>query len=331
MSDSPEVKLSADPDHALRARAWSRYWSSEVRHSCPGSFEGHYGSATENYWRTRFQRIRPEHVVMEVGCGNGSLIRLLDEAGVSVRPSVFHGIDAARLNLHWLEDLSDDMRARVRVHAQTSVQRLPLSDHSIDHIYSQYALEYCADDVAWSELARVLKPGATFAAIAHCADSYLARVAASERDHCDWLLRTDGVVARAERILSLIAAATGSRPAGAAAEKARSALNMALAELSERVQTGECTDVLDDTAQRIMHLVQTALVGAAGTARAHLQRLQDELVDHRLRVGELVAYALDTGALVEWETRLRELGFRSIEIGEIHEGSHLVGCTIAAE
>lgn len=334
-SSLPEVKLSSDPDRVLRARAWSRYWSGEVRHSCPGSFVGHYGVATEAFWGGRFELIRPEHCVLEVGCGNGSLIRLLDHAGTTVRPSIFHAVDAARLNTRWLESLSDELRARVRLFAETPVQQLPLADHSIDHVYSQYALEYCADASAWSELGRVLKPAATFAAIVHHRDSHLARVATCERDHCDWLLQEDGVLAHAERILPFMVAASGAqasgqRPCGVAAEIARSMFNAVLAELSQRAQAGEFTDVLDDTAQRIMRMLQSAKATGAGPEQAGLQRLREELIDHRLRVAELVAHALGRRQLADWTDKLRAMGFGTIEINEIREGSYLLGCAITA-
>ena len=59
--------------------------------------------------------MQPGQSVLEVGCGNGSLIRLLDHAGEAARPCAFHAVDAARLNTRWLETLGDDLRTRVQV------------------------------------------------------------------------------------------------------------------------------------------------------------------------------------------------------------------------
>lgn len=268
--------------------------------------------------------------MLEVGCGNGSLVRLLDHARAAAHPAAYHAVDAAHVNAHWLETLSGDLRGRVQLLAETPVQRLPLADHSIDHVYSQYALEYCADAAAWAELERILRPAATFAAIVHHRDSHLTRVAACERDHCDWLLQEGGVLDLAERILPFVVAATGVQ-ASVAAQAARSTFNAALAELSRRVQAGEFTDVLDETAQRIMHVLQAARTTGAGVSQAELRRLRETLIDHRLRVAELVVHALDRQGVADWAESLRAMGFTTVTLGEIREGTYLFGHAIAAE
>lgn len=94
-------------------------------------------------------------VVIELGCGDGALAaRLADRAYV--------GIDLARAEL---------AAARARTiagaaYAQARGQALPLRDACADAVVSHLALDLFPDArVALAEVARVLRPGGTFAAL----------------------------------------------------------------------------------------------------------------------------------------------------------------------
>src|SRR5690606_29083898 len=117
-------------------------------------------------WRERFAHIIDADHVLELGCGNGSLIRWLAEAGVHWPASV-DAVDLAELDAGWLARLPSALGSRVRLHPRMSATQLPLADASVTQVWSQYALEYFADSACWQSLARVCAPRARLAAIVH--------------------------------------------------------------------------------------------------------------------------------------------------------------------
>lgn len=323
-----------ESDLEARSLAWSRYWRSGTRHSCPGSFADHYGDATQAFWRERFAQLAQDDRVLELGCGNGSLIRWL--AQVSPRwPAHYEAVDLAQLDEHWLLQLPSDLRARVKLHARTSATRLPLDAASVNEVFSQYALEYFADEACWSEMARVLAPRATLAAIVHHRGSHLCRLAQAETTDSDWLLADDGALDRAAAMLPWLAMSAtpddmARRNADPAAAEARQRFNAAFAQLSERIAGSPFPDLLGEAAERTMRILEAVPTGGETHAREALQQLRAEIADNHLRVAELVGCALDRAGIEAWAQRLRQMAFTSVEIGEIVEQGYLFGWSLVA-
>ncbi|MFA5941755.1 MAG: class I SAM-dependent methyltransferase [Sinimarinibacterium sp.] len=314
---------------SARAQAWSRYWASGARHSCTGSFEDHYGTATRAFWQAQFLALDANDHVLELGCGNGSLIRLLNDAGREHWPARIDGVDLARLDAGWLDRLQPDMLARVRLHANTPATALPTADGEITRLYSQFALEYFATDAVWRELERVAAPSAGFAAIMHHRGSHLCRLAQAEQAHCDWLLSPGGPLEHARRMLPLLAG-DGEARRGGDARYMREEFNAVFTALSERAARLGFGDVLHDTAERAMQILSSAAARGEPEAAATLQELARSVEDNRLRVAELTTHALDRDAAQGWARRLSTLGFAGVELGEVVEQGYLFGWRLCA-
>ncbi|HEY1078130.1 MAG TPA: class I SAM-dependent methyltransferase [Fontimonas sp.] len=323
-----------EPDLEARALAWSRYWRSGARHSCPGSFVDHYGAATQRFWTLCFARIRTSEGLLELGCGNGSLIRFLAQVG-EPWPQRIDAVDLAELEQGWLDGQPPALRSRIRLHPRTPATRLPIADHSVHRVYSQYALEYFASDACWSEIGRTLAPGAELAAVVHHRGSHLVRLAQSESQDSQWLLAEQGPLDRAAELLpwlamSADAGARARREADPQAAAARQQFNAAFARVSARIEAAEFPDLLRDAAERVMKILQAAPVSGAASARSALDALRAELVDNRLRVAELVDCALDGQGIEAWIERLRSLAFSRFEVAEIVEQGYLFGWSLVA-
>jgi SAM-dependent methyltransferase len=328
------VQVVESPEGEARARAWSRYWRSGVRHSCIGSFDDHYGAGTQGFWRERFASIGAQDRVLELGCGNGSLIRFLNRVG-GQWPASINAVDLADLDAGWLGELEPDRKGRVHLHPRTLASALPLADASVTQIFSQYALEYFADDDTWRELDRVMAPRATVALIAHHRDSHVCRLAQAERADADWLLCVDGPLDCAAALLPWLAMSTdpGARAQRAAdplASLAKQAFNARFAELGERIAAAEFPDLLRDTAEGVMGILQRVARGMRGSAADELHALRAGLTDNRLRVGELVDCALDRDGIEDWCRRLHKLGFTQTTVDEIREQHYLFGWSLVA-
>ncbi len=330
----PGVNAADSQDGDARARAWSRYWGRGVRHSCPGSFHDHYGAATQAFWRERFSQLNAEDRALELGCGNGSLIRYLDRA-CPVWPASIDAVDLAELDSQWLGQIAPALRDRVRLHPRTPAATLPLADASVTQVFSQYALEYFAGESCWRELARVMAPHATLALIAHHRESHLAHLAESESVDAQWLLAPGGPVDRAEALLPWLAmsadpAARAQRAADPRAAAARQAFNAVYAELDARIAAAAFPDLLRETADGVMRILQAAAGRGAAPSIDALRVLRAELEDNRLRVAELVACALDREGIERWQRQLQQIGCTQIEVGEISEQNHLFGWSLVA-
>lgn len=318
-------------DLGSRAEAWTRYWATGARHSCAGSFEDHYGTQTQAFWTAQFRRMGANDRVLELGCGNGSLIRLLDHTGPDVWPDVIDAVDLAQLDASWMQSLDPALRGRVRLHPGVSAATLPIPDAAVTRIFSQFALEYFASDGVWKELERVAASRAEIALIVHYRDSRPFAVAREERAHCEWLLQPDGALEQAERILPLVAEkpAPGQSTRAAQAEAARAQFNAVFAALGERAAKSAFGDILHETALAAMQILSTAS-GREHAARHALGELRRKVEDNRLRVAELVDHALDADAAALWVEQLRRSGFTEVELGELVESGYLFGWRLHA-
>jgi SAM-dependent methyltransferase len=110
-------------------------------------------------WR-RWQRLVLPHLrgtdVLEVGCGLGTLLADMAQAGyrcaaVDRSPQM---VAAARDTLRWRGLPLDDTPIQ-----QAGVQRLPFPDANFDDVVSTFPTEYIADPRALREIGRVLRPG----------------------------------------------------------------------------------------------------------------------------------------------------------------------------
>ncbi len=327
---------SLDVDVATdRAGAWSRYWATGARHSCAGSFSGHYGQATAQFWKDQFLQIRESDHLLELGCGNGSLLRFLAETDLPALPAEISAVDQAQLDQSWLNGLPTSLIQRLQVCPGTSAESLPLADGVVNRFYSQYALEYFAADAVWTEIDRVLAPAATISLICHHAHSLLATVAQSEAQHCEWLLSADGVLEKASLLLpvffDLAVHGAAHLNQDEQALRRRSEFNNVLLALEERARAFDHGDVLHDVAQQVMRILKMASqAGSQQHTLAAMEQLRNAVQDSRLRASELVACALNEEDIQVWTDQLKKLRLQDIQVAEIHEQSHLFGWTITA-
>lgn len=314
-----------------RAEAWTRYWATGARHSCTGSFDDHYGAATQAFWTGQFRRMGANDRVLELGCGNGSLIRLLDRTGPEVWPAIIDAVDLAQLDSRWLQSLDALLRGRVRLHTGVSAATLPIPDGVVTRVFSQFALEYFASEVVWKEIERIVAPNAEIALIVHHRDSRPFDVASAEQAHCDWLLQPGGALEQAERILPFVAekAAPDQSERGRQAETARGQFNAVFAALGKRAANLAFGDVLHETALCVMQILSSAS-SREQEAREALRELRRKVEDNRLRVAELVDHALDGDAAALWVEQLHRSGFAEVELGELVESGYLFGWRLHA-
>ena len=101
---------------------------------------------------------RPGEAILEVGCGAGSLVRLLAKRLAGANP-----ITAADVNPFLLREAAalaagEGMTEAIQF-TRGNAEALPFADNSYDCAYSVTVLEECDADRALGEIMRVLRPG----------------------------------------------------------------------------------------------------------------------------------------------------------------------------
>ncbi|MCC7077301.1 MAG: methyltransferase domain-containing protein [Acidimicrobiia bacterium] len=98
---------------------------------------------------------RPGQIVLDAGCGEGQVGRMLSAAGATVV-----GCDASAAQMGVAGERSDPRAGPVLLLTRGAVEALPVRDGVVDAVVVVLVLEHVADlDVAISEIARVTRVG----------------------------------------------------------------------------------------------------------------------------------------------------------------------------
>lgn len=302
---------------------WTRYWAAGHLHSCPTSFHGFYGPDIQAFWRGRCEGLAADDVVLDLGCGNGGLLRFIRSCMPADRAATLVGVDAAAV----LEAAPGD---GILLHGKTRFASLPVESGSVSLAVSQYGFEYGDEPGAWEELFRALRGRAGVTFIVHKRGSKLDAVAADESAIATAAVSESGLLAAGEALVPyLVQAATPagrreleSNPQAAEARARYNAAVDVLANLAELLKHGQyARDILAATAD-VLAVAQTV---AVAESVQRLGRLRDQLRDHLGRIAELRRCALDADGVEAWRARLQGAGFSLPDTQVLREGSYEMG------
>lgn len=322
--------LQAMADRAPGVEAsWSRYWAVGHEHSCPTSFDGFYGPALQAFWKRQCEGLGSGDLVLDLGCGNGGLLRFLHAQFDAGQAPQLRGVDAAALRPPSFLDAPN-----VVIHERTPFRALPLEAGSVSLAVSQFGLEYGNVDESWEELFRVLRRSARVAFVMHKRDSHLDRQAADEIVIGRAALGS-GLFAHALALLPyLVRAQTDAERAAlrrdGAAEDARMKFNAAVEGLGGVAEVLRHGAYAQDILEALTRILGSAASGNAAGTGDRIEAVQQGLRDHLARLEALRASALDEPALQRVRQRLLTAGFgladaatiaeRGAEMGWIIEG-----------
>ncbi|MGE5721814.1 MAG: class I SAM-dependent methyltransferase [Sphingomonadales bacterium] len=102
--------------------------------------------------------VRPEHVVLDLGCGPGQSVRMI---AAQVSAGRVHGLDRSPLMLRQAAKANrSSVRAKRVVLAEGRFEQLPYADRTFDRILASNVMYFWNDAAAVvRELRRVLRPG----------------------------------------------------------------------------------------------------------------------------------------------------------------------------
>jgi ubiquinone/menaquinone biosynthesis C-methylase UbiE len=308
---------------------WSLFWRQGHSTTFGDYFKQGYAGPVADWWHSKLTTLPTGSVVLELGCGNCSLLPAMISSGIKGK---YIGVDLARVRLSAVSEQGlPESGIEVSLHSETPAENVPEADASIGLVASVFGIEYSDLDQSLPEVLRLLKPGGQFCALLHHDDSVvtsMSRRAISEYNSDDLNDIIDALtIICTERDNTPSIKELGSNPR---AEKGRKTINqMAQKHLSN-------TDI--KTANATMFEVMTDalkffnMMGApAQDRRQFISSLADEHKASHERFKQMVSVAFDDSAIENLKAKLGEIGFSEIKVSVIHTNDDILAWGLSAE
>ncbi len=319
------------------AEQWTRFWESGSITTFVGRFEDNYDGELREFWHAEFGELPHDARIVDLGTGNGALVRLAAEYSViSNRQFLVTGVDYADIDpSRWAKKSGLENASGVRFLGGTHIEHTGLDSGTFDSAVSQFGFEYADPDRAVRELDRVLKPqGARVAFIMHYDSSDilaqardgLAQVAACESSqlhkHIKPLLRRLRTLKKNRK-----------DPArDKEAERLRAVLNDVTGAMHERQNTFEDPSVYPAFLRNSMAVFNPRQVGGRSfrDKLTHLKDVDLFVVDYKQRMEDLTGAALSEDALESLKGGLQSHGFAVEQFEPFRFGETKFGYVVRA-
>jgi ubiquinone/menaquinone biosynthesis C-methylase UbiE len=308
---------------------WSVFWRQGHSTTFGDYIKQGYVGAIAEWWQLHVDALQPEFAVLEVGCGNCSLLPALAKSG---KPGRYIGVDLASVDVS--EIARQNLAAttiEVVVHSETPAEEIPEADASLDVVASVFGVEYSDPDRSLAEISRILKPGGKFLALLHHDGSIVTSM--SRRALSEYV--DDDVDAVIDALLTISKARDDTPDLSqlknnADAEKARRKIN----ELAGRYlgdtnpDTGNAT-MFEFTSNALKFF---RMMREDSTSRAaFIEALAEEHAASRERFEQMVSVALDESGVRQLEVKLAELGFDATRVNVIHSNNDILAWELCSE
>ena len=318
-----------------RRLAWTRYWAEGGLHSLGTSFAGNYADSMGTFWQGQFALCDPTQHILDIGCGNGPLAKLLIDLDPDKGPS-WTGIDLANPSPLWLAQQTEVVQSRLHFRGGVLAEELPFADQSFDLVVSQFGIEYSDLSRSQAEVVRVLKPKGRIALLVHHAQSLPVIVSRHEMRHLDFLDRLEFMSITEQMIpfMAKLAEVDGKKALlnDRAAMETRKRFDEAQAAIERRAATEPIPDLLADVRIYAQECFQLAVSAGPQAASKRLATYIAFLQDSRFRLDELVRSALDEVGVISLQERfatLRQQPARS-SLTPLVVNDHVFGWAISA-
>lgn len=308
MTSDRDTSTDDSSQLARRRLAWTRFWGQGPLHSLGTSFAGNYADAIGTFWQAEFAACGPRDSILDIGCGNGPLAKILIDLFPEEGPE-WTGIDLSNPRPTWIAQLAESAAKRVQFRGGVLAEELTFEASSFDLVVSQFGIEY--SDLARSqpEVMRVLKPSGRLALVVHHAQSLPVYVSRQELRHLEFLSRSDFLESAATMIpyfalLNDVEARARLQSDPQAAD-ARQRFDAAQGEIQKRVASEPIPDLLTDVQIFVQDCFRAAVSAGAAPALDRLTGYRALLEDSRLRLEDLVRSALDEAGMLALQERFK--------------------------
>ncbi len=308
---------------------WSIFWRQGHSTTFGPYYKQGYEGAVADWWKSVLADLPPEVSVMEVGCGNCSLLPDMVRSGLKGK---YIGVDLAAVKP---SDVASqglaDSGIELVLHSETPAEELPEPDESVDLFASVFGIEYSNLEKSFSEAYRVLKPGGSLRALLHHSDSVVTGM--SKRAYDEFNAEDFRAVINALTTISMVrdkVASPGELKSNAEAEKNRHILNT----FAEKY----LSDTNPETGNATMFEFLTQALGffkVLGASQADRQNFIGGLANEHLasheRFRQMVAVAFDADGIDQLKSTLQALGFVEVSANVINTEDNILAWELCAE
>ena len=154
----------------MTTQAWDAYWADPaITNSFAFDYtetEGPYG-VLNAFWLNVFSEFKHTDTIVDLAAGNGALATLFTQSRKDLNCASWINIDSASARPGKFPDKI--------TFVQQNIEKLTLSDASVDYVVSMYGFEYSDITKSFAEIARCLKPQGHFAIFMHHPDAIITQ------------------------------------------------------------------------------------------------------------------------------------------------------------
>lgn len=174
----------------LSPEEWTDFWNNGSITTFGAKFKDGYDGEFLDFWKLHIEDKHKQ--LIDLCCGNGALSWMAQDL-FKTKPipgGKITAVDIADINPFQLLNRNQDQYPDIHFLGNTSIDKLPLADNSLDMAISQYGLEYADLDKAIPELGRVLKSSSRIALIMHYTESALLQTMRISSEKFTYLLNS---------------------------------------------------------------------------------------------------------------------------------------------
>jgi len=308
---------------------WSLFWRQGHSTTFGDYFKQGYVGAVADWWQAELQELPADAVVMEVGCGNCSLLPAMIQSGLHGR---YVGVDIAQVKLSPVaEEGLAGSGIELTLHSGTPAEQIPEPDASVDLAASVFGIEYSDLDRSLFEVFRLLKPGGRFRALLHHAGSVvtsMSRRAIDEFHGADMKAAIEALYTicyERDQTPSLEALKNSAK-----AEQSRERING----LAQKYLGNTDPETANATMFEFMtHALRFfRMMNAPSIARRQfIESLTAEHQASHERFRQMVSVALDADGIERLQSQLKDAGFATTPAEVVYNNQDILAWSLRAD
>jgi SAM-dependent methyltransferase len=296
--------------------AWGNFW--QKGHSTTfGEYyaDGYTKGYIADWWSTIVsQREEKALNILEVGCGNASLVPCLLDLNIK---GTYTGVDAAQVQLSEAVQKRGNHNLTLSLHSETGIEKFQ-STEQFDLIASVYGLEYSPLEQSLPLLKKLLAPDGQLTLLMHHAKSVITEMSVKALTEFDFD-QMETIAAYINDINDELNQCQGDLAAlsqSPKAEAARESINEFISSVMNK-STAERNPILVDFSQSVLAFFKK-IRQTEHQRRDFIDSILPDFHASKERFAQMVNVARNDTEIKTFETQLTDAGFTNIKINPIN-------------